>query len=138
MATADMIITNGAVLTMDPEGSKAEAVGISGGRIVAVGSIDEVSRLAGPATQVIDARGATVLPGFIESHMHLFIGGAELENLQLDGCADLDLLARELTASQPPDRMRRFSSDRVPITASSATPRRGWFSTRSCPAVRWR
>jgi predicted amidohydrolase YtcJ len=98
MATADMIITNGAVLTMDPEGSKAEAVGISGGRIVAVGSIDEVSRLAGPATQVIDARGATVLPGFIESHMHLFIGGAELENLQLDGCADLDLLARELTA----------------------------------------
>jgi predicted amidohydrolase YtcJ len=98
MATADMIITNGAVLTMDPEGSKAEAVGISGGRIVAVGSIDKVSRLAGPATQVIDARGATVLPGFIESHMHLFIGGAELENLQLDGCADLDLLARELTA----------------------------------------
>ena len=98
VAIADMIITNGAVLTMDPDLPRAAAVGIKDGRIVAVGSIDEVARLAGPATEIIDAKGATVLPGFIESHMHLFIGGAELENLQLDGCADLDLLARELTA----------------------------------------
>ncbi len=93
-----MIITNGAVLTMDPDLQRAAAVGIKDGRIIAVGSVDEVSHLAGPGTEIIDAKGATVLPGFIESHMHLFIGGAELENLQLDGCADLDLLARELTA----------------------------------------
>jgi predicted amidohydrolase YtcJ len=99
MATADMIITNGAVLTMDPEGSKAEAVGISGGRIVAVGSIDEVSRLAGPDTQVLDASAAR--PCCLASSKATCTcssGGAELENLQLDGCADLDLLARELTA----------------------------------------
>ena len=93
-----MIIANGAVLTMDPDRPRAEAVAIKDGRIVAVGSALEVAGLAGPAMQVIDAKGATVLPGFIESHMHLFIGGGELQNLQLDGCADLDLLARELTA----------------------------------------
>ncbi|WP_290890052.1 amidohydrolase [Hoeflea sp.] len=98
MAIADLIITNGAVLTMDPDLPRAEAVAVKDGRIIAVGCVDEVARLAGPGTQVIDAGGATVLPGFIESHMHLFIGGAELQNLQLDGCADLDSLARELTA----------------------------------------
>ncbi|MDP3523772.1 MAG: amidohydrolase [Hoeflea sp.] len=93
-----MIITNGAVLTMDPDLPRAEAVAVKDGRIVAVGSASEVAGLAGPGTQVLDARGATVLPGFIESHMHLFIGGAELQNLQLEGCADPELLAKELTA----------------------------------------
>ena len=98
MANADMIITNGAILTMDPDLPRAEAVAVKDGRIVAVGSASDVAGLAGPGTKVLDACGATVLPGFIESHMHLFIGGAELQNLQLDGCADPDILARELTA----------------------------------------
>jgi predicted amidohydrolase YtcJ len=98
MAIADLIITNGAVLTMDPNSPHAEAVGVRNGRIIAIGSASEVAGLSGPTTRILDAGGATVLPGFIESHMHLFIGGAELENLQLDGCTDPDLLARQLIA----------------------------------------
>jgi len=98
MATADLIIINGAVLTMDPLRPKAEAVAIGDGRIIAIGSAADVTRLAGGSTRTIDAHAGTVLPGFIESHMHLFAGGAELENLQLDGCTDPDLLARQLTA----------------------------------------
>lgn len=98
MTPADLIITNGAVVTMDPHQPHAEAVAVKDGRIIAVGSAVETGRLAGLSTQIIDACGATVLPGFIESHMHLFIGGAELEHLQLDGCTDPALLAGQLIA----------------------------------------
>ncbi len=80
----EMIITNARVLTMDDARPFAEAVAIAGGRIVAVGSRAEVAALAGPGCRVVDAGGRTLLPGFVESHMHLF-GGAELQHLQLTG-----------------------------------------------------
>lgn len=98
MAAADLIITNGAVLTMDPHHPHAEAVAVNDGRIVAVGSAADIARFSGPSTTTMDAQGATVLPGFVESHMHLVIGGAELEHLQLHGCADPALLAKQLIA----------------------------------------
>jgi predicted amidohydrolase YtcJ len=81
---ADMIITSAKVLTMDETRPRAEAVALAGGRVLAVGSHAEVEALAGPGTRVIDAGGRTLLPGFVESHMHLF-GGAELQHLQLTG-----------------------------------------------------
>jgi predicted amidohydrolase YtcJ len=79
-----MIVTGAKVLTMDAARPRAEAVALAGGRIVAVGSDAEVMALAGPGTRVIAAGGRTLLPGFFESHMHLF-GGAELNHLQLTG-----------------------------------------------------
>ncbi|WP_375690060.1 amidohydrolase [Pseudooceanicola sp. LIPI14-2-Ac024] len=88
MDRADRIILNGNVLTMDPDRPRVEAVAMAGDRILAVGSNAGVAALAAPDAERIDASGATVLPGFIESHIHLFIGGAELKNLQLDNCAD--------------------------------------------------
>ena len=81
---AEMIVTGAKVLTMDAARPRAEAVALAAGRIVAVGSDAEVLALAGPATRVIAAGGRTLLPGFFESHMHLF-GGAELNHLQLTG-----------------------------------------------------
>ncbi|WP_216665321.1 amidohydrolase [Pseudoruegeria sp. HB172150] len=104
MTIADRIIVNGAVLTMDSCMPNAEAIAIADDRILAVGSNLEIEALAGPETDRIDANGATVLPGFIESHMHLFIGGAELGNLHLDNCADPDRmrgLIRDYAASRP-------------------------------------
>lgn len=83
--TPDLIITNARALTMDPDRPRAEAVAIGGGRILAVGSRIEVERLAGPDTRVIDAQSRTLLPGFVESHLHLVMGGAELGHLQLHG-----------------------------------------------------
>jgi predicted amidohydrolase YtcJ len=82
--SAEMIITNAKVMTMDGAHPRAEAVALGGGRIMAVGTRGEVEALAGPNTQVVDAGGRTLLPGFVESHMHLF-GGAELQHLQLTG-----------------------------------------------------
>ncbi|THD81225.1 amidohydrolase [Aliigemmobacter aestuarii] len=89
---ADLIVTNARVLTMDAARPRAEAVAIAGGLVLAAGSRSEVEALAGPGTQVIDARGRTLLPGFVESHLHLVLGGAELDKLQLGGVHGLDRL----------------------------------------------
>ena len=83
--TVEMIITGARVLTMDEGRPRAEAVALAGGRIVAVGSDAEVLALRGPATRVIEAGGRTLLPGFVESHLHLVLGGNELSQLQLGG-----------------------------------------------------
>lgn len=92
--TADLIITNASILTMDPQKPRAEALAIRGNRIVAVGSRREVERLAGTSTRVIDARGASATPGLIEGHMHLFAGAGELSHLQLFGTRGFDELKR--------------------------------------------
>ena len=68
---ADTLLTGGAVLTMDPSGSVAEAIAISRGRILAVGSAGDLAALAGPATEVIDLEGRTVIPGIIDTHAHM-------------------------------------------------------------------
>ena len=81
---ADLIVTNGRVLTMDAARPRAEAVAIAAGKVLAVGSAAEVETFQGPGTRVIDAGGRSVLPGFVESHMHLGLGGAELPHLHLD------------------------------------------------------
>ncbi|MGL4322218.1 MAG: amidohydrolase family protein, partial [Paracoccaceae bacterium] len=83
--TPDMIVTNARVITMHAAQPRAAAVAIAAGRILAVGARAEVEALAGPTTRVIDARGRSVLPGFVESHLHLVLGGAELAHLQLGG-----------------------------------------------------
>ena len=89
--TADMIFVGARVLTMAKGQPRAEAVALGGGRILAVGSDAEVLALRGPATVVVQAGGRTLLPGFFESHMHLF-GGAELQHLQLTGVRGIEAL----------------------------------------------
>ncbi|MES2542444.1 MAG: amidohydrolase [Pseudomonadota bacterium] len=90
----EMIITNAKVLTMDEGYPRAEAVAFGGGRILAVGSRADVEALAGPGCRMVDAGGRTLLPGFVESHLHLVLGGNELSQLQLGGVSGFDELAR--------------------------------------------
>jgi len=66
----DLIVHNANVLTVDAKFSKAQAVAVRGGKIVAVGSDADVLKAKGPATTVVDAKGKTVLPGLIDSHVH--------------------------------------------------------------------
>jgi hypothetical protein len=68
--TADTVLVNGKVLTVDASSSIREAIAIANGRIVAVGTTADVRKLAGPATRVIDLRGRTAIPGLIDSHLH--------------------------------------------------------------------
>ncbi|MBP1860164.1 amidohydrolase [Rhizobium herbae] len=90
--TADIVILNARVLTLDDDNTRAEAVALASGRIVAVGTQADIDSFLGADTQVIDAAGGTVLPGFSENHMHLFSGAAELDHLQLAGVSGLAAL----------------------------------------------
>ncbi|UOQ61258.1 amidohydrolase family protein [Leucobacter rhizosphaerae] len=67
---ADLVLRNGVVRVLDAAGTRAEAVAVSGNRIVAVGSDAEVSRWIGPPTRVVELDGRAVLPGINDSHLH--------------------------------------------------------------------
>ncbi|MDE4133499.1 amidohydrolase [Phaeobacter sp. QD34_3] len=92
----DIIIHNGALITFDPATPAAEALAIANGKITHVGRNDDILPLAGPDTQVIDAKGGTVLPGFIDSHVHLFGGSVELDCLSLYGVSGLDAMRERI------------------------------------------
>ncbi len=68
--TADLVLTGGKVVTVDAKVPEGRAIAIRGDRILAVGSVEEIKRLVGPATKVVDLRGRLVIPGFIDSHGH--------------------------------------------------------------------
>lgn len=77
---------------MDPGRPHAEAIAISGSEIAALGDNRTVRDHKGPATRVIDAGRASVVPGFVESHMHLFFGGSELSDLHIGATRGFDAL----------------------------------------------
>src|ERR1043166_1128228 len=83
---ADIVLTNGKIVTVDERFTIAQAVAVAGDRILAVGSNDEINRLAGPASRRIDLRGRSVTPGLIDNHLHLLrAGNTWLQELRLDG-----------------------------------------------------
>lgn len=70
-ATADLIVTNARVLTVDAAQPRAEAFAIKNGRFIAVGSNSDIANLASAGTTTLDAGGATITPGFIDAHCHV-------------------------------------------------------------------
>ena len=104
--TPDMILTNARILTMNPAHPRAGAIAIGQGRILAIGQRPEIEALALSDTEIVDCGGATILPGFFESHLHLVLGGAELAHLQLTHVEGAEPLARAFRdfAAKHPDR----------------------------------
>jgi predicted amidohydrolase YtcJ len=85
-AAADLILSNGKVVTVDDRFTIAQAVAVKRDRIVAVGSTPEIAKLAGPGTKTIDLMGRTVIPGLIDNHLHLLRAGNTWElELRWDG-----------------------------------------------------
>jgi len=76
-ATADRIWSGGTILTMNDAAPRAEAVAEQGGRIIAVGTKVEVMKLKGAKTKMIDLGGRTLLPGFVDAHGHMMMGGLQ-------------------------------------------------------------
>lgn len=71
MAIPDMIVVNADIYTVDADTPRAEALAVKDGRFIAVGSTEEIQALGDDQTQIIDAQGATVVPGFIDAHSHI-------------------------------------------------------------------
>jgi len=102
---ADLILYNANIHTMDPANPGAEAVAISGGRFLAVGTKDEIDNLASPSTKRIDIGGHTVLPGFIDAHLHTASSGLRhLKEVDCDlrSIAAIQAAIRERAAKTPP------------------------------------
>ena len=83
MNAETIIIINGHVQTLDEQSSTAEAIFIKNNKIYEVGSESEILKLKEENTKVISANGGTIMPGFIDSHVHLFPGADGLNKLDL-------------------------------------------------------
>jgi predicted amidohydrolase YtcJ len=84
--TADLILTNGKIITVDERFSLVQAVAVRGERILATGTNQEITQLAGPNARRIDLRGRTVMPGLIDNHIHLTRAAATWQKeLRFDG-----------------------------------------------------
>jgi predicted amidohydrolase YtcJ len=102
---ADLVITNGKVVTVEDAAPEAEAVAAAAGKIVAVATSAEIQKFVGPKTEVIDAKGQLVIPGFIEGHGHYTgIGTARL-NLNLTTAKSWDdivaMVAERVKTAKP-------------------------------------
>ena len=90
MTTADWVLYNGRVYTMDKRMPVAASVAISASRILAVSDKDDLRPLLAPSGIAIDLRGATVLPGFTDGHVHFLEYARRLGRVILDGLDSLD------------------------------------------------
>jgi len=100
--TADTVLLNGTIFTLDERSTVAEAVAVGDGRIAAVGTSAEVGKLAGPVTRVIDLGGRTVIPGLIDSHIHAIRAGLRfgLETSWMGSPSIADAMARIRAAAR--------------------------------------
>jgi len=101
----DLILHNGKFWTVDPENPRAQAVAISDGRFLAVGSDDEILRIASARSRKIDLGGKIVLPGFIDAHAHPASSGrSHLRNVDCDlrSIKAIQQALRERAAKTPP------------------------------------
>ncbi|MFQ5819935.1 MAG: amidohydrolase [Candidatus Heimdallarchaeota archaeon] len=86
----DLCLINGNIITMDPTNPKVEAMVTCGEKIIGVGTNEEMKALGGETTKVIDLEGKTVLPGFIDCHVHLPSSGALLTQLNLKDAKSIE------------------------------------------------
>lgn len=105
----DIILHNGHILTVDRDFSTAQALAISGDKLVSVGSNEEITPLKGANTRVIDLKGATVIPGINDSHLHLLELGMTISQIDLrgKGIGEIkDSLAKRVAQSKPGEVIR--------------------------------
>ena len=125
----DLILTNGKIVTVDERFRIAQAVAIQGDHVVAVGTDQEMDRLAGANTRRIDLGGRTVIPGLIDNHMHLLRAAATWQReLRFDGVESrkqaIEMLRARVKAAGPGEWVyniggwthQQFTDDPRPFT----------------------
>ena len=94
---ADSVVTNAKIWTGDADQPTAEAMAVWQGKILAVGKLADIQPLIGPKTMVLDAKGARLVPGFHDSHVHFLGGGLQLARVELKDCKDEAEFTKRLT-----------------------------------------
>ena len=132
-APADILLINGKIITLDASSSMKQAIAVEGDHIAATGTTEELHKLAGPSTEIIDLGGRTVIPGLIDSHIHAIRAGFRFAGeVSWEGAADineaLDRL-RSAAAREKPDAWlvvaggwtpRQFAENRRPTEVEIA------------------
>src|SRR4030067_3380303 len=95
--TADLVLVNANVLTMNPATPHAEAIAIKNDRIFKVGKNTEINLLIGENTNVLDLHGKTVLPGVIDTHIHIADFGRTLTWLDLKNADSIKTIQQKNT-----------------------------------------
>jgi predicted amidohydrolase YtcJ len=105
VAPADILIVHAKIYTVDAKKPWAQSLAIRRGKIVAVGSDEQVARFRGIGTKRVDAGGKLVLPAFTDSHIHMLDGGFSLAHAKLEGAKDVAEIQSRLRAyaEQHPD-----------------------------------
>src|ERR1700693_2974202 len=129
-SSPDLILHRGLFTTLARSQPTATAVAIRDGRFLAVGTDKEVMALAGPKTKIVDLKGRRVLPGLIDSHLHIIRGGLNFNmELRWDGVRSLAdamrMLKRQVAVTPPPQWVRvvggfsehQFAEKRLPTIA---------------------
>ncbi|HYP01835.1 MAG TPA: amidohydrolase family protein, partial [Pyrinomonadaceae bacterium] len=116
---ADLVIINARIHTLDRARPEASALAVYGNRIVALGTTEEIRKLAGGRTRIVDAQGALVLPGFNDSHVHFIDGGSHLASVQLRDASSPQEFA---------ERIRQFAAK---------TPKGRWITGGDWDHERW-
>ena len=135
--SADLLLINAQVLTLEPKQPRAEAVAVRGESIAAVGSYDQVVALRGPRTRTIDCQGMALLPGFVDAHCHMLSLAASLTavNCGPEAVTSIDELRRVVqrrAADTPPGRwVRGFGYDELAL-AEGRHPTR-WDLDQTAP-----
>jgi predicted amidohydrolase YtcJ len=107
VAPADILIVHAKIYTVDEKKPWAQSLAIRKGKIIAVGTDEQVGRFRGIGSKMIDAGGRLVLPGFTDCHIHLLDGGLSLTRANLEGAkdvADIQNRLRAYAAQHPADK----------------------------------
>ena len=131
---ADLVLRNGKVVTVDDALPEAEAIAVTGDRVVAVGSDREIRKYVGESTEVIDLEGKLAIPGFIEGHGHFAYLGRAMLALDLTGAANWDEIVRWWP--MPFERRSRVSGFSVGDGIRRSGTRRRSPPSRGCRSTR--
>jgi len=92
----DLVLANGNVVTMDPKRRKVQAIAIKNGKFIAIGMNKDIIKLIDQETKKVDLKGKTVLPGFIDSHVHGTSLGNDLFRINLRGVKSIDAIQQKI------------------------------------------
>jgi len=95
---AEMAVINGKIFTVSEKNPEVQAVAVKDGKILALGTDEEIKKHIGPSTQVLDVEGKLVVPGFIDAHCHLSYGGSTLSMLDLREAVSIKFIQEKIAA----------------------------------------
>jgi predicted amidohydrolase YtcJ len=125
MLEASLAILNSRIITLNPKQPKAEAMAIQNGKIIAVGSNEEIRKYIGKQTKIINAKNKTIVPGFVDCHVHMTGIGQSQQTLDLRNVKSIREMQRKLReyAEKNPEKswilggrwdQEKFSEKRYP------------------------